>query len=104
MAATAAPTTTTNINWLDDPLDFSPAKPAAKPLDPKQALLQRAKVPERSSTAYTFYPRTPDAVAETAALAKTSKTKSLGVRGRIAKVLRTTMRHKVSKTCHPDCL
>ena len=104
MAATAAPTTTTTINWLDDPLDFSPAKPAAKPLDPKQALLQRAKVPERSPTVYKVYPRTPDAVAEAVALAKTSKKKSLGVRGRLAKVMRTTMRHKVSKTWHPDCL
>jgi hypothetical protein len=110
MAAPAAPTTTT-INWLSEPLDFTPAKaePAkvvvtqsvTRPRDPKLALLlQRAKVPERSPTVYTVYPSTPDAVAEATAR---GKKKHLNVRERIAKKLRAGA-PRASKTWHPEGL
>jgi hypothetical protein len=105
--ATAAPT----IDWLSDPLDFAPTKAApfsttaaatksvTRPQDSTVALLlQRAKVPERSSTVYTVYPRTPDAVAEAAAR---PKKKAPDVRARIAKKMRAGA-PKISKRWHPE--
>lgn len=101
--AAAAPT----FDWMFDPLDFVAAKPAtgeavAKPLDPKEALLQRAMAPERSTTVYELHPRTPDQAASAgAAQTKKKNMKHMGPKERIVKVLRKSA-PKINKRWHPD--